>query len=240
MFRNVKAEWVAAVSGVIFGILGFFSGGYYEREGLGHQKDQFLHQKGVDADQKTIQEAQLAADLLDHLTGDDETKKTMAIETINYGMETFGAKLLKHIISSESKDDSPSSSEIVKSANSAINDQRSRLAAGLFSPLKDDRYSAFKAIEGGWTEDATIVENLLDEILKHNSKMTWPVVDGKPNEWLFETGVLNIFNVLGRFSPDVLSTHRVVICKMTNEHKSNGPQTEKAALYLQRLAGKCN
>ncbi|MBU2983244.1 hypothetical protein KO498_15660 [Lentibacter algarum] len=235
MPNRISAEWVGVIATIAFGLLGFWGGQSYE-EAYGLQLDQFTHQKGVDADQKVIQEAQLAAELLGHLTSEDELERALAIETINYGMETFGAQLLTRVIGK----DGNSSDATVIAAKDAITEQRNRLAANLFSAIKDTRYESFKIIEAGWTNDQEIVGNLLKEIEDHNSKETWPVVDAAPNEWLFETGVLNVFNVLGRFSKETLSSDKADICSITNEQMSNGPQTKKAALYLQRQAGGCS
>ncbi|MCI5077607.1 hypothetical protein [Oricola sp.] len=218
--------------GIVFGAIGFLSGTVVDFLGIKQDFERFSHDQNIYHANRMLREAEISVKLTTDLIGDDRQRKQIAIETIKIAVPTLGGKLLPLIAEDGSGIE-------VQQADNALSEQRQRLANGLFDQQKANRENAFFSISEGWTQDTQIVRVMLQTIGRYDGSNLWPILNGDRNEWLFETGVLNIFNVLGRFPHDVLIPNKAEICAATNEQKSNGDQTRTAAEYLETIVGGC-
>jgi len=229
--NNIKATDVAV--GIVFAGLGFFGGTLFDFLNIKQEYEQFEHDQKIDHANRMLREADIAVKLTDDLIGNDAQRRQIAIETIRVAVPTLGGSLLLLVA------DQDAGKVAVEQVNNALSGQRLSLANALFDAQKTNRENAFFSISEGWTTDEDIVSVLLSTIEKFDNSSSWPIQNGERNEWLFETGVLNIFNVLGRFSSETLISHKGQICSSTREQKTNGNQTKTAAEYLEGLIGDC-
>lgn len=230
---DMKIKATDVLTGAIFGLLGFLFGTLSDFLNIKQEYEQFEHDKKIDHANRMLREADIVAKLTDDLLGENRKRQMIAVETIKVAVPTLGGSLLPLVVVENVED------EVSELASNALSDQRVGLANGLFDPQKSNRENAFFSISEGWNSDPAIVTALLDTVEKYDGPDRWPILNGERNEWLFETGVLNTFNVLGRFEKDALTEHKLEICKTADAQKANGKQTRTAAEYVEGLMGGC-
>lgn len=229
--NEVKATDVIAA--IVFGALGFLGGTVFDFLAIKQEYEQFEHDQHIDHANRMLKEAEIAVELTEDLLGTDPQRKQIAIELIKVAVPTLGGQLLPLVV------DTQDNTENTERATNALSGQRNALANGLYDPQKSNRENAFFSIENGWNSDAEMVLALLNTIPRYDGKDLWPILNGERNEWLFETGVLNTFNVLGRFPSEVLMAHKSELCTVGDGQKENGTQTRTAIEYVETLMDGC-
>jgi hypothetical protein len=222
---------------IIIGAAGYFTGVYFDF--LKFQKDlaDTEFSQTVDNRSLNLSEGELVALLFDDLVGSNELRKSLAIETIKVSAPTLGGTILPMVVA-QSK--SAGDETAAQAAQAAIEVQRKILSAQLFDVKKDTRVAAFEAIRTGWTQDPEMVSSIIRTASSFIGSNNWPLLNGIPNEALFEGGVMNSIIVLATFPVESLVQKKSEICEFLPKIQDNGPQTKQRAQQMAALIGGCD
>ncbi|WP_137110627.1 hypothetical protein [Rhodobacter sp. SY28-1] len=221
---------------ILIGTAGYFTGIYFDF--LKFQKDQAdsAFSQTIDNRSLNLAEGELVTGLFDDLVGNNELRKNLAIETIKVSAPTLGGTILPLVVAQSQNSGDKASAQ---AAQTAIEVQRKILSSQLFDVKKDTRVAAFEAIRTGWTQDPEMVTSIIDTASSFIGSENWPLVNGFPNEALFESGVMNSLLVLATFPVASLKQNKESLCKFLLAVQVNGPQTKSRAQQMAALIDGC-
>jgi len=151
-----------------------------------------------------VGQAKLIATFIEPLTGDNETKKRVAIRGILIALPEEGPQIVSVVSESDS------SEEIQKFAKSELDMQREQLIKRAFSNQKPVRISATTELIRGWSRDPKLVPEIVEYAIQHLSQ---------------KSGVINMLVVLQNVDRNMLIVNKEDILSFVEKAIPNGSQT---------------
>jgi len=111
-----------------------------------------------------VDKVKVISEFTDNLTSTDDRRRRIAIEAIFIALPDEAARLVKAVEQSGKQTDSPITKQDVAAAKDALDITRARLVADMFSDMKQTRVEALSTLERGWTDDAGLINMLLDKV----------------------------------------------------------------------------
>lgn len=110
-----------------------------------------------------VDKVKVIGDFINDLTGPDDRRRRLAIETILIALPDEGARLVKAV---ESLGDSEVTAKDVIAAKNALEHTRSRLVADMFAKDRTTRVDALHSLQRGWADDSIMIGQLIDRAMQ--------------------------------------------------------------------------
>jgi len=111
-----------------------------------------------------VDKVKVITDFINDLTGPDDRRRRLAIEAIFIALPDEASRLVKAVEQSGNQTDGHVTAQDVVAAKGALDSTRARLVADMFSDMKQTRVEALSTLERGWTDDAGLINMLLDKV----------------------------------------------------------------------------
>ena len=108
-----------------------------------------------------VDKVKVIADFLGELAGSNETRRQIAIQAIFIALPEEAPRLVKVIEHTGGRD-----TKDAVAAKTALDYNRSRLVADMFSEARPTRVDALHGLQRGWTDDWNVITQLIDRAMQ--------------------------------------------------------------------------
>jgi hypothetical protein len=109
-----------------------------------------------------VDKVKVIQDFLTELSGTNETRRLIAIEAILIVLPEEAPRLVKVI----ERNAGGANTKDAAAAKTALEQTRSRLVTDMFSEDRSRRVDALHGLQRGWTDDPTVITNLIDRAMQ--------------------------------------------------------------------------
>ena len=168
-----------------------------------------------------ISQGDLLRTLLDDLVSADPRKQKLASEVVLVALPEAGPRLLKALEES-------GSAETRQTAAAALDSRRAVLVSQFFAESRAARQAAYESLLSGWSDDSSIVPELIANARDRRSN----------DEGASRDGIYNTLVFLSHMNRESLRPHVDEIRRFSQEMEALGPRTKARAEVLRsRLPG---
>jgi hypothetical protein len=200
---------VAALNPVLLLVIGYFLNAGIERNKVQIEQTrlQIEENSAKLADLKTaaetatiavhdrVDKVKVISDFLNDLSGNDERRRSLAIEAIFIALPDEAARLVRVVEKFAGTHGDTVGATDVAAAKDALAGTRTRLVADMFSVVKPTRQEALGTLERGWATDGPVIDLLIDRAMadvKARQAVQW----AKPSDAQTYQQLASIYNTV--------------------------------------------